>query len=239
VSRSIATCTPRRWDRTGGHTAELLKILARFVVALLAAPVAVAVTAAFYKNIKLVNELALNLNFFLFGMLAYVVLHLLFYKPTFLYVFGHEAVHAGMSWLFGGKIKSFKASKDGGAVTTDKTNFIIELSPYFVPVYAILITLVYFVLVSSYNINGATFIFLIGFTLAFHMVSTIEVMKIRQPDIVKSGYFFSVILVYVFNVIVIAAIFGLVFPSFGIKKFFIDSGIVTRNIYAAVIRQLF
>ncbi len=218
---------------------DMLKILLKFVIAVLTAPVAVAVTAAFYSNIKLVNELASNLNFFLFGMLTYVILHLLFYKPTFLYVLGHEAVHAGMSWLFGGKIKSFKASKDGGAVATDKTNFIIELSPYFVPIYAIIITLVYFVLVSSYNINGATFIFLIGFTLAFHMVSTIEVMKIRQPDIVKSGYFFSVILVYVFNVMVIAVIFGLVFPSFGIKKFFIDSWIVTRDIYMAIVGQLF
>ena len=217
----------------------MLKILIKSVVAILIAPVAVAVTAAFYRNIKLINELAPNLNFFLFGILAYVVLHLLFYKPTFLYVLGHEAVHAGMSWLFGGKIKSFKASKDGGAVATDKTNFIIELSPYFVPVYAILITLVYFVLISSYNINGATFIFLIGFTLAFHMVSTIEVMKVRQPDIMKSGYFFSVIMVYIFNIIVIGVIFGFVFPSFGIRKFFIDSGLVTRNIYMAVVRQLF
>ena len=217
----------------------MLKAVIKFVVALFISPVAVAVTAAFYGNLRQVGEFASSLNFFLFGIVAYMILHLLFYKPTFLYVLGHEAVHAGISWIFGGKVKSFKASKDGGSVQTDKTNFIIELGPYFVPVYAIIITIVYFVLVSSYNINGSTFIFLIGFALAFHVISTIEVMKVRQPDIVKSGYFFSVILVYILNIIVVAMIFALVFPSFSAKKFFVDSFIVTRNIYMTVVGQLF
>ena len=71
------------------------------------------------------------------------------------------------------------------------------------------------------------------------MISTIEVMKIRQPDIVKSGYFFSIIMVYVLNIIVISVIFGLIFPSFSIKKFFIESKDITKHLYFAIVRQLF
>ena len=217
----------------------MIKLLIKFAIGVLIVPIAVSITKAFYDNILLIKELAGSLNFFLYGIAAYVILHIIFYRPTYLYVLGHEAVHAGAAWLFGGKIKSFKVSEEGGGVGTDKSNIVIELSPYFVPIYAIIITLVYFVIVSSYNINSSTFVFLIGFALAFHIISTIEILKIRQPDIVKSGYFFSIMTVYILNIVVISVIFGLVFPSFGIKKFFIDLYSLSRVIYAAIMKQLF
>lgn len=217
----------------------MIKLIIKFIIGVVALPLAYGVTLAFYKNAVLISELAKRLDYFIWGIVIYVILHLLFYKPTYFYVLGHEAVHAGMAWIFGGKIKSFKVSEDGGAVKTDKSNFIIELAPYFIPIYAIIITVVYFVIASSYAINGALFVFLIGFALAFHIISTIEIMKIRQPDIVKSGYFFSIIMVYVINIIVIALIFSLIFPGFSVKKFFLDVWSSSRYIYTAAVRQLF
>lgn len=217
----------------------MIKLLIKLVIAVLAVPVAAGVSIAFYNNIILIKELAGSLQYFLWGISSYVILHLLFYKPTYLYVLGHEAVHAGIAWIFGGKIKSFKVSEQGGSVSTTKSNTVIELSPYFVPIYAIIISVVYFVIASSYSVNSAVFIFLIGFALAFHMVSTIEVMKIRQPDIVKSGYFFSIVMVYVLNIFVISLIFALLFQSFSVKKFFFDSWVLSKDIYAAIVRQLF
>ena len=218
---------------------NIFKLLIKIIIAVLSIPIAAGVTVAFYKNLLLVKALAGSLSSFLWGIAAYAALHLLFYKPAYLYVLGHEAVHAGIAWIFGGKIKSFKVSEKGGSVGTDKSNVIIELGPYFVPIYAIIITVIYFVIASSYRINGSTFIFLIGFALAFHMISTIEVMKIRQPDIVKSGYLFSIIMVYVFNIIVISLIFSLIFSEFSIKRFFIDSWLLSKGAYIAVVRQLF
>jgi hypothetical protein len=217
----------------------MLKLFIKFVIAVLALPFAVGVSISFYDSIIRVHELAANLKYFIWGIVSYSVLHLLFYRPTYLYVLGHEAVHAGVAWIFGGKIKSFKASGEGGSVATDKSNTIIELSPYFIPIYAIIISVVYFVIAASYNINGSVFIFLIGFTLAFHMVSTIEVMKVRQPDIVKSGYLFSIVMVYALNIVVISAVFSLLFPAFSIKKFFIDSWLCSKVIYVSVVKQLF
>ncbi len=217
----------------------MLKLFIKLIAGVLSIPIAVGVTVAFYKNLLMVSSLSSSLSFFLWGIASYTVLHLLFYKPTYLYVLGHEAVHAGISWIFGGKIKSFKVSEKGGSVGTDKSNVVIELSPYFVPIYAIIITLIYFVVASSYRINGSVFIFLIGFTLAFHMISTIEVMKIRQPDIVKSGYFFSIIVVYSLNIIVIALMFSLMFPEFSAKQFFVASWHMSRDAYIGVCKQLF
>ena len=217
----------------------MIKLFLTFIIGVLIVPAAWGVTVAFYDNFILIKELAASLSYFIWGILSYGILHILFYKPTYLYVLGHEAVHAGVAWLFGGKIKSFKVSEEGGKVSTDKSNIVIELSPYFVPIYAIIITVVYFVIASSYNINSATFVYLIGFALAFHIISTIEILKIRQPDIVKTGYFFSVTFVYILNIIVISFIFSLIFPSFAIKKFFIDFWVISKNIYAAIVKQLF
>ena len=217
----------------------IFKLILKFVIGVLVIPVAIGVSIAFYDRIKSINELAGNFNYFLWGIAGYAALHLLFYKPTYLYVLGHETVHAGMAWIFGGKVKSFKVSKEGGSVASDKTNTVIELSPYFVPIYAIIITIVYFVIASSYNINGAVFTFLIGMALAFHMISTIEVMKIRQPDIIKSGYLFSIMMVYVLNIVVISVMFSLLFPGFSAKKFFVDTWNFSGDIYVRVVRQLF
>ncbi len=218
---------------------SMLTLFIKLILGVLALPLTYGVTSAFYNNFILIKELALSLNYFTWGIGSYVILHLLFYKPTYLYVLGHESVHAGLAWVFGGKIKSFKVSSEGGSVGTDKSNFVIELGPYFIPIYAIIITVVYFVVASSYNISGGLFVFLIGFTLAMHMISTIEVMKIRQPDIVKSGYLFSIVTVYILNIVVISFIFSLIFPAFSMGKFFLDLWAQSKYIYVAVYKQLF
>jgi len=217
----------------------MIKIFIKFIIAVIAVPLAAGVTIAFQRNIVLITEMAQCMRYFTWGIVSYAILHLLFYKPTYAYVLGHEAVHAGFSWLLGGKIKSFRVSEQGGGVATDKSNTLIELAPYFIPLYTALVTVVYFVVKSSYAIDGRFFIFLIGFTLAMHIVSTVEVLRIRQPDIVKSGYFFSIVLVYIMNIVVIAAIFSLVFHSFGMKKFFLDMWGVSRHIYAMIAKQFF
>lgn len=215
-----------------------LKIL-KFIAGLLALPIMYAVTKAFYDNVIIVKELSGILQFFLWGVGAYVALHLLFFKPTFIYVLGHEAVHAVTSWIMGGKISSFKVSEEGGSVATTKTNTIVELSPYFIPIYSIIVMAIYFVIAYSYSINGSIFVFLIGFTLAMHVVMTIEVMKTRQPDLMESGYLFSIVVVYVLNIVIIALLFSLLFKSFSSKSFFIDSFGISKDIYVVIARQLF
>lgn len=211
----------------------------KLVIGVLAIPIMFAVTSAFYTNVTQVSQLTGLVRYFVWGIVSYAILHLIFYRPTYIYVLGHEAVHAGLAWVMGGKVKSFKVSEEGGSVATDKSNTVIELGPYFVPVYALLIMAVYFILAGSYNINGAVFVYLIGFALAFHVIMTIEVMKIRQPDIVKSGYIFSIVFVYVLNVMIIALLFSCMFKTFSAKRFFIDTWLASKSVYIAVIKQLF
>jgi hypothetical protein len=76
------------------------------------------------------------------GVACWVVVFLLLPKPMWIYVLGHESTHAVWTWIFGGKVKQFKAASSGGHVVTTKNNFVITLAPYFFPFYAVLVVLV-------------------------------------------------------------------------------------------------
>src|SRR6266567_4585006 len=73
------------------------------------------------------------------GAACWLVVFLLLPKPLRLYVFGHELTHALSTWAFGGKVKKFKATPNGGHVVVSRSNFVIALAPYFFPLYAALV----------------------------------------------------------------------------------------------------
>src|SRR5438045_4984914 len=77
------------------------------------------------------------------GAACWLVVLLLLPKPMLVYVFGHELTHALWTWLFGGRVKKFKASAAGGHVVVSRSNFVITLAPYFFPVYAAMVVLVF------------------------------------------------------------------------------------------------
>src|ERR1700679_3831603 len=77
------------------------------------------------------------------GAACWLVIFLLLPKPMWVYVLGHEFTHVLWTWLFGGRVKKFKASSKGGHVVVTKNNFLISLAPYFFPVYAAIVVLVY------------------------------------------------------------------------------------------------
>src|SRR5213592_5032947 len=65
------------------------------------------------------------------GAACWLVILLLLPKPMWVYVFGHELTHALWACLFGGRVKKFKATSQGGHVVISKNNFLITLAPYF------------------------------------------------------------------------------------------------------------
>ncbi len=81
------------------------------------------------------------------GVACWIVVYLLLPKPMWVYVFGHELTHAVWTWIFGGRVKGFKAGAEGGHVVSTKSNFLIVLAPYFFPFYAVLLVLVFVVLI--------------------------------------------------------------------------------------------
>jgi len=140
------------------------------------------------------------------GGACWVVVFLLLPKPMLIYVFGHELTHAVWTWLFGGRVKRFKAGSDGGHVVTTKTNFVIALAPYFFPVYAVLLVILFFIgdLFWEWRRSYLTwFHLLLGAAYAFHVTLTWEILKTRQTDITSQGRLFSAVVIFLGNAMVL------------------------------------
>ncbi|MFA6636481.1 MAG: hypothetical protein WCV56_05200 [Candidatus Omnitrophota bacterium] len=205
-------------------------MLAKFfktVLGLAMIPVVMGTAKAFHVAISDISVFSGMLRILERGVLSYLLFHLLIIRPVYLYVLGHECVHVLATWLCGGQVVSFNVTPSGGNVVTSKTNFFIELSPYFVPIYTILLGVIYTLMKAMDKTMpnmSIIFIFLIGVTLAFHFVMTAEVMKMQQSDIAKSGLLFSLVIIFISNLVVVMAVFS---PLFRIS--FVD---FIRNSYA-------
>jgi hypothetical protein len=139
------------------------------------------------------------------GVACWVVIYTLLPKPMWLYVFGHELTHALWTWAFGGRVKKFKASASGGHVIVTKSNFLIALAPYFFPLYAVLVVLVFVLgnLFWNWQPYVVFFHLLLGAAYAFHVTLTWHILQSKQSDITEHGYFFSAVVIFLGNMAVL------------------------------------
>ncbi|MCW5558440.1 MAG: hypothetical protein KIT22_11500 [Verrucomicrobiae bacterium] len=142
---------------------------------------------------------------FLGGAAGWLVIFLLLPKPMWLYVVGHELTHAVWTWLFGGRVKSLRATSRGGHVVVTRTNTLIVLAPYFFPLYAVLWAVIWGLAAWLLDARGLRpwFHFGLGLTYAFHVTLTVHILRIRQPDIHAEGWFLSAVVIWLGNVLVL------------------------------------
>jgi hypothetical protein len=155
------------------------------------------------------------------GFLLYLVVHFVFRKPILGYVVGHELTHALFAVLFGGSVKSFHASEQGGQVQLTKSNFVITLAPYFFPLYTFLALAAYWI---AHAANAPSleplFVLIAGAAFSFHIVLTLLFLQTDQNDIREHGAFFSYPLIVLFNILLTALLVRLLlaqdmnFPSY-------------------------
>jgi hypothetical protein len=139
------------------------------------------------------------------GAACWIVIYLTLPKPMTAYVFGHELTHVLWAWLMGGKVKRFKATAKGGYVVLTRSNFLIVLAPYFFPIYAVAVVILFNF--GNWFWNWVPyrvwFHLLLGAAYAFHVTLTWKVLRTRQSDIVEQGYLFSAVVIWVGNVAVL------------------------------------
>jgi hypothetical protein len=124
-------------------------------------------------------------------------------KPTRFYVFGHELTHALWAWAFGARVKGLKVGARGGQVTVSRSNFLVALAPYFFPVYALLVAAGFGLgnLVWDWRSYVAWFHLLLGAAYAFHVTFTVEALGTSQSDLAGQGYCFSIVVIWLGNVL--------------------------------------
>lgn len=177
----------------------------KFLVAILLLPICLGTTKALWMVFRPTggaHELWLPM---LAGAACWVVIFLMLPKPMWVYVVGHELTHAVWTWIFGGKVKKFKATSQGGHVIVTKNNFVIALAPYFFPLYAVMLVLLF--LIGNFIWHWTRYItwfhLLLGAAYAFHITLTWHTLKTQQSDITSQGYLFSGVVIFLGNAMVL------------------------------------
>ncbi len=135
------------------------------------------------------------------GMVAFALAWAALPHPVRAYVLGHELTHALWGILFGARASDLRVGEKGGSVRLTKENVVITLAPYFFPFYTFVVILA--ALVTYAFLRPLPYLslwmFLVGFTWAFHVLFTLETLVQRQPDITLYGRVFSWTVIFLVN----------------------------------------
>ena len=155
------------------------------------------------------------------GMLAFALCWMSVPHPVKTYVLGHELTHAIWGLLFGAVPSRLRISESGGSVNLTKSNMLITLAPYFFPFYTFVVVIAAIVTYAFVRPLPwlPLWMFMVGFTWAFHVLFTIETLSQRQPDVNLYGRVFSWVFIFLANValvlVFLAAVTSLSFAQLG------------------------
>jgi hypothetical protein len=137
-------------------------------------------------------------------------------KPMRTYVLGHELTHAIWALMMGARVSGLRVRKTGGQVRTSKTNWLITLAPYFFPFYAMLFIAAFFLAHAFWDLSRYinVLFFLIGLGWSFHVTFTLMMLlSVRQPDVKSQGWAFSLVAIYLMNLLTICLMAALLSHS--------------------------
>ena len=141
------------------------------------------------------------------GIAAFALSWMALSHPVRAYVLGHELTHALWGLVFGARPSDLKVAASGGSVRLTKSNLVITLAPYFFPFYTFVVIVC--ALVTYAFLRPLPFLplwmFLIGFTWAFHVLFTLETLMQRQPDVTLYGRVVSWAFIFLVNVGIVLA----------------------------------
>jgi len=139
------------------------------------------------------------------GMAAFVLSWMALSHPVKTYVFGHELTHAIWGLAFGARPSDLRVGESGGSVRLTKSNLLITLAPYFFPFYTFVVIVVAIVVYAFMKSLPylPLWMFLIGFTWAFHVLFTLETLAQRQPDVKLYGRLFSWVFIFLVNMAIV------------------------------------
>jgi len=222
----------------------------KFIIALFLLPLSWVLTEAFFNCFSvatLQHRFWASTEFWFFG-LGFVLWLIAFFglpKPLLIYVYGHELTHAVWVWLMGGRVTAFKARASGGYIITDKSNFLIALAPYFFPIYSLLVIALWGGVSLFRPLEGhQEYLFaLIGLTWGFHFTFTLWMIPKGQTDLTEHGTFFSLVIIYLMNLALLALFVIIASPNVGFADFLrealssaVDFSVATRSLIFHFVR---
>jgi len=116
---------------------------------------------------------------------------------------------------------------------------LVKVAPYLLPIYTLVLFVLYLIFSNIYKWLLPYFIFLFGFTLALHLIFSAKSMKSRKSDFLKGSYIFGFSFIYIVNLVLAALCLNLIFEHYSFVGFFNNSFQIAQGIFTAVTKQLF
>jgi len=196
---------------------KMLAVL-KLVLAILLLPFVIGITAAFWNALSLTP--APIPSTFGWGVVMYLVLHILLYQPAQVFDTGKKMAETAI-----GFVAPF-----------------FKVAGFCIPIFTILTFVVYMAARKIWpQLEGyfGCFVFVAAFTLTMHLVMTANALKGKQAGWLKENYFFAIFAIYIINIMIVGAAFNLLTTDFYFTDFMKSAGQKAGAIYTASFKQLF
>lgn len=196
----------------GDGVLNLLKIL----LTVLLIPFVYVFATSFHMH--LVHYASNVQEFFLWGVLAYLIVFLFIYQ-------------------FWGIFEA------GQKVMTQIFNFAVPLDKFLsnaIPFYPVICLLLLFLIKAFFHSNNYTHYlsFFTGFTFAMHILLVSQDLQNQEKGVFRPNYFFSFSLVFVINILLVILLLDLAFGKFTFMKFFKLNFGEAKEIYLTAFKHL-
>lgn len=146
-----------------------------------------------------------NLFWFLTGGAVWVILFVFLGRPVRLYILGHELSHLLVAWASGIGGGGLEVHADGGSVQVERSTLWVALAPYMLPLYSLILLLVFALAGSSFPtwLQSPGFPILLGMAWMFHVTFTLFALCQPQSDLKPYGTFGSLSLILAVNLLLL------------------------------------
>jgi len=153
------------------------------------------------------------------GAISLLIIYLFIWEPNIIYIKGQKLLE--IIFVF------FKP--------------LIRIAPSLLPIYTIILFILYWLLFYIFHSPGLiySFLFLFGFSITLHLIFSAKSMRSKQGDFLKANYIFGFSLIYIINLALLALCLSLIFEEFSFINYCNNSLQISKSIFAAVFKQLF
>lgn len=248
VRRRNTAPRTKRLNASLAETPEAFTVPVRWVksiVGIFLLPPCYILTAAFFSALFQAADQNFHRTaeflFFVAGAAIWLFVFFVLPRPLWFYVFGHELTHALAVRMAGGQVLDFSVSREGGHVVSDKINTWIALAPYFIPIYSVIVIALYGLGSVFYDLEPyrAVLYVLIGFTWMFHATFTLSMIPKGQTDLAYGGHFFSLLVIYLMNLLVLSLMLLIALPQQGGFRSFIHDILMFSADFAIGAKHVF
>jgi len=189
----------------------------KFILGICLLPFMYSTTTSFLAEFSKV-EFPLQ-NYFWYGISSFLVIYLFIWEPAIIYAKGQRILEVIFTFF----------------------RPLVRVAPFLLPIYFIILMIAYG-LVSFFSKSQEMtnfFVFLFGFSMAFHLVFSAKTLRTKQDDFLRANYIFGFSFLYLINLMLLAFLFSFIFDKFSFVHFCNASYQSTGGIFSAIFSQLF